>query len=100
METLTKVYEFLPTDATIIPGHGVAMKREDLKWYIDYLTQLQQIVQHAIDDGLTLEQTVQKTLADMPKFRGYILFDWIHSSLNVSKAYEELKERVSDNVNV
>lgn len=92
LNTLQRVYDFLPSDATLIPGHGVAMKRDDLQWHLDYLTTLQLNVQQAIDNGLTQEQTVQKTTENMSEFRGYVLFDWIHSSLNVIKAYEELKK--------
>ncbi|CAF1489534.1 unnamed protein product [Adineta steineri] len=93
LETLKKVYTFLPSDATIIPGHGIAMKPDDLKWHIDYLTTLQQTVQRAIDDGLSLEQTVKKATDEMSQFRGYVLFDWIHSSLNVPKTYEDLEKK-------
>ncbi|UJR17205.1 hypothetical protein I4U23_004100 [Adineta vaga] len=93
LASLTRAYEFLPLDSRIIPGHGVAIKRDDFKWHIDYLTTLQKIVQSAIDDGLNLEQTVKKATDDMSQFRGYVLFDWIHSSLNISKAYEELKNK-------
>ena len=92
LNTLQRVYDFLPSDAILIPGHGVAMKRDDLQWHLDYLTTLRQNVQQAIDNGLTQEQTVQKTTENMSEFRGYVLFDWIHSSLNVIKAYEELKK--------
>jgi cyclase len=93
LETFKKVYDFLPSDATIIPGHGVAIKRDDLRWHIDYLTALRQNVQRAIDQGLSLEKTVEQTTNEMSQFRGYVLFDWIHSSLNVPKAYEELKKK-------
>ena len=93
LQTFKKVYDFLPSDAVVVPGHGVAIKRDDLKWHIDYLTALRQHVQGAIDAGLSLEQTVKKTTDEMSQFRGYVLFDWIHSSLNVSKAYEELKKK-------
>lgn len=93
LETFTKVYDFLPSDATIVPGHGVAIKRDDLKWHIDYLTGLRQQVQRAIDEGLSLEETVKKTSESMAHFRGYVLFDWIHSNLNVSKTYAELKTK-------
>jgi glyoxylase-like metal-dependent hydrolase (beta-lactamase superfamily II) len=92
LETFKKVYNFLPSDATIVPGHGVAIKRDDIKWHIDYLTALQQNVQCAIDQGLTLEQTVKKATDEMSQFGGYVLFGWIHSGLNISKAYEELKK--------
>lgn len=92
LNTLKKVHDFLPANATIIPGHGIAMKREDIQWHIDYLTALLKSVQQSIDNGLTQEQAAQKTIENMPQFRGYILFDWVHSNLNAIKTYEELKK--------
>ncbi len=90
LETLKKVYEFLPPDARIIPGHGRAMGREDIKWHIDYLTAVRNGVQEAIKQNLNLEQTVKHvTLAE---FKGYVLFDWVHSGLNVPAAYKDLKK--------
>ncbi len=91
LETLTKVYQFLPSDARIIPGHGVAMKREDIKWHIDYLTAIRNNVQSAIDRGLTLEQTIAQ--APMPEFGGYALFGWVHPGLNVPAAYKDLSKK-------
>ncbi len=88
LATLTKVYDFLPVDARIVPGHGVVMAREDLKWHIDYLSAVQAGVQAAISDGLSLEQTVERVKLD--EFRGYTLFDWVHPSLNVPAAYKDL----------
>ncbi|CAF4311877.1 unnamed protein product, partial [Rotaria sordida] len=67
------------------------MKREDLRWHLDYLAAVKSNVQTAIDQGLNLTQTVEKTTNAMQEYRGYILFDWIHTSLNVPKAFEELK---------
>ncbi|CAF1294132.1 unnamed protein product [Rotaria sordida] len=91
LKTLTKVYEFLPNDAQVVPGHGIIMKREDIRWHIDYLAAVKNHVQKAIDQGLNLEQTVKTTTDAMQEFRGYVLFDWIHSNLNVPKAFDELK---------
>ncbi len=91
LDTLTKVYQFLPADARIIPGHGVAMTREDIKWHIDYLTAIRNNVQAAIARGLTLEQTVAQ--APMPEFGGYVLFGWVHPGLNVPAAYRDLSKK-------
>lgn len=91
LETLKKVYAFLPADAKIIPGHGVAMQREDLQWHIQYLEAVRNKVQAAINDGLTLEQTVQR--ASMPEFGGYALFGWVHPGLNVPAAYRDLSKK-------
>jgi cyclase len=88
LETLRKVDAFLPNDARIVPGHGIPIGREDLRWHIDYLSAVKQNVQSAIDEGLTLEQTVARVT--MPEFGGYVLFGWVHPSLNVPAAYKDL----------
>lgn len=91
LETLRKVYAFLPADARIVPGHGVALGREDLRWHIDYLAEVRRQVQAAVDEGLTLEQTVARVT--MPEYGGYVLFDWVHPKLNVPAAYKDLKPK-------
>lgn len=91
LETFKKVYEFLPGDARIVPGHGSVMGREDLRWHIDYLQAVKSQVQKAIDDGLTLEQTVEKVV--LPEFQGYALYPWVHPSLNVPAAYKDLSKQ-------
>ncbi|MBL4762380.1 MAG: MBL fold metallo-hydrolase [Gammaproteobacteria bacterium] len=88
LETLKKVYAFLPSDARVVPGHGTVMKREDIQWHIDYLEHVKTQVQAAIDDDLTLEETVKRV--EMLEFSGYALFDWVHRSLNVPAAYNDL----------
>lgn len=90
LQTLQKVYAFLPGDATIIPGHGVAMSKQDMLWHIDYLSAVKTQVQDAIAKGLTLEQTVKKVT--LPEFSGYVLFDWVHPGLNVPAAYKDLNQ--------
>lgn len=88
LDTLTKVYAFLPADARIVPGHGVPMGRDALKWHLDYLNAVKQGVQAAVDAGATLEQTVQRVA--LPEFGGYTLFGWVHPALNVPAAYKDL----------
>lgn len=88
LATLQKVYDFLPADATVVPGHGVPMGREGLRWHIDYLTAVQAGVKDALARGLSLEQTVAEL--KLPEFRGYALFDWVHPGLNVPAAYKDL----------
>lgn len=89
LATLKKVQAFLPDDARIVPGHGVPMPKSQLQWQIDYLEAVKSQVQTAINEGLSLEATVQKL--KMPEFRGYALFDWVHFGLNVPAAYQDLK---------
>ena len=87
LATLQKVYDFLPADATVVPGHGVPMAREGLRWHLDYLTAVQSGVKDAVARGLSQEQTVAEL--KMPEFRGYQLFDWVHPALNVPAAYKD-----------
>jgi glyoxylase-like metal-dependent hydrolase (beta-lactamase superfamily II) len=91
LATLNKVYAFLPEDARIVPGHGVVISRADLRWHIDYLTTVKNQVQAAIDQGLSLEQTVKQVT--MPEFGGYALFGWVHPGLNVVAAYQDLSKK-------
>ena len=91
LETLRRVYDFLPSDARIIPGHGVPLTREDLKWHIDYLETVRSQVQAAIDQGMSQEQTVKQVT--MPEFSGYVLFNWVHPGLNVPAAYKDLSKK-------
>jgi cyclase len=89
LHTLTRVYDFLPAGARVVPGHGVPLSREDLRWHIDYLAAVKSNVQAALMRGLSLEETVKHT--PMPEYRGYVLFDWVHPGLNVPAAYKDLK---------
>ena len=88
LATLQKVYDFLPEDARVVPGHGSVINRDDINWHIDYLATIKSQVEVAIKEGLTLEQTVKKVA--MPEFAGYALFGWVHPGLNVPAAYKDL----------
>jgi glyoxylase-like metal-dependent hydrolase (beta-lactamase superfamily II) len=90
LATLQKVYDFLPADATLVPGHGMPMGRDALRWHLDYLSVVRDGVQSALARGLTLEQTVAEL--KLPQFRGYALFDWVHPALNVPAAYRDLSQ--------
>jgi glyoxylase-like metal-dependent hydrolase (beta-lactamase superfamily II) len=93
VETLTSlqnVYDFLPEDARVVPGHGSVMAKKDLKWHIDYLATVKKEVEAAIADGLTMEQTVERV--KMTEFEGYALFGWVHPGLNVPAAYTDLSQ--------
>lgn len=91
LETLNKLNAFLPEDARIVPGHGVVITRADLRWHIDYLNTVKIQVQAAIDQGMSLEQTVKQVA--MPEFGGYALFGWVHPGLNVTAAYKDLSKK-------
>jgi cyclase len=91
LDTLRRVYAFLPDDARIVPGHGVQIGKSDLKWHIEYLDTVRAQVQQAVSQGLTLEQTVKQVA--MPEYGGYALFGWVHPGLNVPAAYKDLSAK-------
>ncbi|MDD1780936.1 MBL fold metallo-hydrolase [Enterovibrio sp. ZSDZ35] len=91
LDSLKKVKAFLPDDANVVPGHGSPMTPADIQWHIDYLEAIKTQVQLAIDEGLTLEETVAKV--QLPEFTGYALRDWVHPALNVPAAYRDLSKK-------
>lgn len=88
---LKKVYDFLPEDAIIIPGHGRVTNKAGIKYTIDYVEALKQQVEVAVDKGLTLEQT--KETVKMNEFnKGYALFNWLHFNFNLPNAYKDISD--------
>jgi glyoxylase-like metal-dependent hydrolase (beta-lactamase superfamily II) len=86
---LKKVYDFLPDDAIIIPGHGRITNKAGIKYTIDYVEELKKEVEAAVDKGLSLEQT--KAAVTMKEFdKGYMLFNWLHYNFNLPNAYKDI----------
>ncbi|WP_460903052.1 MBL fold metallo-hydrolase [Paraburkholderia jirisanensis] len=92
--TLSRVREFLPEDATIIPGHGRPMRPADIEYPLRYLRELDRTVRAAIAEGRSVEETLD--LAAMPHFCGYSLFDWAHKTVNVPAAYRAYRDAYRD----
>ncbi|MGN8159962.1 MBL fold metallo-hydrolase [Salinisphaera sp. SWV1] len=90
MATLTRVREFLPEDAIIIPGHGRPMRPADIEFPLNYLRELDSAVRAAIDAGWSAEATLEAV--DMPRYAEYSLFEWAHKSVNVPAAYQHVQE--------
>jgi cyclase len=88
--TLTRVREFLPDDATIIPGHGRPMRPADIDFSLRYLGELDGAVSVAIDEGLSVEATLEAVA--MPDYGDYSLFEWAHRSVNVPAVYQQLQD--------
>jgi cyclase len=88
--TLARVRDFLPEDATIIPGHGRPMRREDIDVPLRYLRELDRAVSTAIDEGRSLEGTLEAV--GMTNYRDYSLFAWAHNAVNVPAAYRHLQD--------
>jgi glyoxylase-like metal-dependent hydrolase (beta-lactamase superfamily II) len=86
---LKKIYDFLPEDAVVIPGHGRITNKAGVKYTIDYVEELKKGVEAAVEKGLTLEQT--KAAVKMKSFdKGYVLFDWLHYNFNLPNAYKDI----------
>ncbi|MFC4158807.1 MBL fold metallo-hydrolase [Chitinimonas lacunae] len=87
--TLKKLRTLLPENAKIVPGHGVPTDVSTLDFNLRYLDTLREQVQAAIDRNLSEKDTA--ATVQMDEFKGYKLFPWVHSQMNVVKAYQELK---------
>lgn len=88
LDTLRRVYDFLPADARIVPGHGPLTDRTTIKSHMDYLTELRIRVQASVKAGNTLEQTVKAS--NIKEYQQYALYGWVHSMVNVPAAFKEL----------
>jgi glyoxylase-like metal-dependent hydrolase (beta-lactamase superfamily II) len=88
--TLTRLRDFLPEEATIIPGHGRPMHPADIEFPLRYLRELDGGVRAAIDEGQSAEAILDAVA--MPQYRGYSLFDWAHKTVNVPSAYRHLRD--------
>lgn len=90
-DNLKKMYDLLPDDAIVIPGHGRITTKAGIKYTIDYVQSLKQQVAAAIQQGLTLEQAKQKvTMKEYDK--GYVLFNWLHFNFNLPNAYKDIND--------
>lgn len=90
IKTLTKVRDFLPKDATIIPGHCRPMRPDDVDFPLQYLSELDTAVSAAVAKGLSLADTVK--VAGMSRYSKYGLFAWVHNVVNVPAAYRAIQQ--------
>ncbi len=67
------IWDFLPPEATIIPGHFGPIEKKGLDFAIDYLATLHAEVEKAVQNGWSLAKTVEHV--KMEDFRGYAIFD-------------------------
>lgn len=89
LNTLQIVYDSFDEDTKVVPGHGPVTDIAAIKWHLDYLKAVEKEVKLAIADGLSLEETVKRV--QLPAFKGYALFGWVHPGMNVPAAYKDLK---------
>lgn len=88
-DTLATVRADFDADTKVVPGHGPVTDVAAIDWAINYLSAIESEVSAAISEGLSLEDTVAKV--QMPDYQGYALFGWVHPSLNIPAAYNDLK---------
>lgn len=89
VNNLKKMFDFLPNDAIVIPGHGRITNKTGIKYTIDYVSALKDNVTNAVAKGLSLEET--KKSVTMKEFdKGYVLFNWLHYNFNLSNAYKDI----------
>lgn len=91
-DNLQKIYNMLPDDAVVIPGHGRITNKAGIKYTIDYVQTLKQSVEEAVTKGLSLEQA-QQTITMKEYNKGYELFDWLHFYFNLPNAYKDISSK-------
>jgi len=89
MTTLRRVRDFLPDEATVIPGHGAPTGPQAIDHHLRYLHALEERVAVLIEQGMDLDQV--KRNAGMPAFDAYSLYPWVHFEVNVPAVYRALK---------
>jgi len=86
--TLAAVKASLPADAIVVPGHGRPLNvDEGFDYSVDYLGELINQVDSAVMMGLSEQDTVKAVTMDT--WKGYAIWDWIHTTVNVPKTYQE-----------
>jgi len=93
IDTLSRVRDFLPADATIVPGHGRPMPPAGIEFPLRYLRELDGSVRKALDEGRSLEDALEAVA--MAHYGDYSLFNWAHKTVNVPAAYHHLRQRPS-----
>jgi cyclase len=73
---------------TFVPGHGPLGTKADLTLQRQYITLLEDLVAQAVSDGLTPEETLQKTLP--PPFDGWVNAGMAPWEANVRASHERL----------
>lgn len=88
--TLSQVKAALPADTIVVPGHDHPTGVGGFDFSVSYLSTLQSEVTAAVNQGLTVDQTV--ATVTMKPFQGYAIWDWIHKTVNVPTTYAEIKK--------
>lgn len=74
---------------TIVPGHGRPADIGAIDFVESYLNETVAFVKKGIQKGKTLQQIQESE--QIPKFKGYELFDFAHFKINLPSIYNKLK---------
>lgn len=89
-DNLQKLYDFLPDEAIIVPGHGSITTKKGISYTVGYVSCLKKLVTAAVEKKLTLDET--KKIVTMTEWdKGYELFHWLHFNFNLPNAYNDIK---------
>jgi glyoxylase-like metal-dependent hydrolase (beta-lactamase superfamily II) len=91
LATLRKLRALVPSDAIVVPGHGQPTRVGAIEGHIAYLEELRKQVSAAVGQGLSEQETIARVSDGMKKYAAYKIYPWVHSQVNVAKAYQELK---------
>lgn len=91
LATVRKLRTMLPDGAVVVPGHGRPTDARTLDFLITYLEDLKQQTAAAVAKGLSEEDTVKQLSESMKQYNGYTLYPWVHSQINVTKTYQEMR---------
>lgn len=72
----------------MIPGHGRPAKTSSFDFSIDYLGALIAEVQSAVEGCESAEEAMASVR--MEDYRGYAIWDWVHTTINVPMTYAEI----------
>ncbi len=86
---LRKVYDLLPDDAIIVPGHGKITNKAGIKYTIDYVDALKKNVEDAVRKGLHAGTNPSRRSPEGVRQR-LCLFDWLHYNFNLPNAYRDI----------
>jgi cyclase len=92
LTTMKKLRSTLSADAIVVPGHGDPTGVNAVDFAIRYLGDLKERVSEAVTQGLTEQQTIDRLTESMKKYSGYKIYPWVHSQVNIPKAYQELRQ--------
>lgn len=92
LATSRKLLAMMPKDAIVVPGHGAPAGVGAIEHSIAYLEDLKKRVTEAVAQGLSEQETVDRLTESMKQYNGYKIYPWVHSKINVPKAYQELKK--------